>query len=155
MKETKRSKSLYHLLLLVGYGIFLMAGFQVESVLMKRAVDTLSMSPYFYFSIIFPVIFGLLLAAPNLIKHWKNKVDGLTVNWQKMVIFGLPSLLILLLPSYYFTTIGQLFPFATLLHGNEKLHFISGVVFGYIVLNSIETGKSYEADKSHIRSLKG
>ncbi|WP_257349247.1 hypothetical protein [Pseudalkalibacillus decolorationis] len=132
-------KPVQYLLHLVLYGAVILLGFKLEGLLQLRAEENFLITPYFYYSLFFPILLGTLLAIPKAAQsHKKN--SKVKINWAKLFIFGIPSLLILLFPAYYFTlmTWGTLIPFATLLYGNIKLHFLSGLILGYIIIDSLE-----------------
>lgn len=131
--------TLRYLLYLFGYGVLLLIGFNIESKLQVQAEKSFYLTPVFYYSILFPVLFGALIAIPfsrfslHTKRAWK-------FNWRKFLVFGIPSLLVLLFPAYYFTLLswGDFMGFANILFGNERLHFFSGIVLGFSTIYSIE-----------------
>jgi hypothetical protein len=132
--------TLRYLLYLVGYGVLLLIGFNIESRLHVQAEQSFYLTSVFYYSILFPVIFGALIAIPFSGLSMRMKNYSWKYNWRKFLVFGIPSLLVLLFPAYYFTLLswGDFMGFANILFGNERLHFFSGIVLGFSAINSIE-----------------
>ncbi|WP_349410176.1 hypothetical protein [Pseudalkalibacillus sp. SCS-8] len=141
----KNHSSLRYLLFLFGYGVLIMLGFQLESQIQIRAEKHFLLTPVFYYSILFPIVIGILMAIPLHIQSLRNR-NSWHLNWRKLIIFGIPSLLILLFPAYYFTLLawGDVLGFADLLFGNDRLHFLSGIVLGFTIINSIEVRRPSE-----------
>ncbi|WLD94831.1 hypothetical protein [Alkalihalobacillus sp. AL-G] len=150
----KNRNAIQYLSYLVIYGALILIGFKFEEHLQIKAEENFLITPYFYYSLFFPVLLGALFAIPKAKQSYqKNKKVG--INWGKLLVFGIPSLLVLLFPAYYFTilTWGKLTPFATLLYGNENLHFLSGLILGYIIVDSIEYTTDRE-DRNHRKEEK-
>ncbi|WP_221563671.1 hypothetical protein [Alkalihalobacillus sp. TS-13] len=135
----KHSSTIRYFIYLIIYSFFLIAGFKIEGLLHVKAEQNFLLTSVFYYSILFPILFGMALAVPLSDISLKNS-RNLKINWKKLLIFGIPSLLVLLFPAYYFSLFGwgDLIPFANLLYGNEKLHFFAGIVFGFTIIYSIE-----------------
>ncbi|WP_408010619.1 hypothetical protein ACJROX_10050 [Pseudalkalibacillus sp. A8] len=142
-----RSTTLRYIIYLILYSALLIAGFKIEELLHIKATENFLLTPVFYYSILFPILVGMLLAFPLSDFSLKNS-RNLKINWKKLFIFGIPSLLVLLFPAYYFSLFGwgDLIPFADLLYGNEKLHFFAGIVFGFTIVNSIDEREQLEED---------
>jgi hypothetical protein len=88
---------------------------------------------------LFPTFFGILLAVP-IRKLSLKKRKSWSYNWTKCLVFSIPSLFVLLFPAYYFTLLswGDIMGFANILFGNDRLHFLAGIVLGFSVIYSIE-----------------
>jgi hypothetical protein len=145
------NKWIRYFVILFMYTSFLLIGFKLESVLMENAAVTYSMLPYFIFSILFPITIGILLALP---KQRTMLTTNITINWPRLLILSIPALFILFLPVFFFK-IAKLVPFISFLYGNEKMHFIAGIIFGYVVLTSIEAKSNKDYDKKNDTNMKG
>ncbi|MCF6136762.1 hypothetical protein [Pseudalkalibacillus berkeleyi] len=135
----KNRSTLRYFIYLLFFGALLLGGFKIESNLKVQAEENFLLTPVFYYSIFFPVIYGALLAIPFIPRLSKDR-KNLKYNWRKFSIFGIPSLLVLLFPAYYFTLLswGDFIGFANILFGNERLHFFSGIILGFTIIYSIE-----------------
>ena len=90
--------------------------------------------PVVLFSIIFPIIMGMLLRLPQLIievmenRRW-------TFDWSKFIAIGLPTLLILII--YSISYLGIIPAIHLILISGSTLATTAGIVFGYILLDSL------------------
>ncbi|MCF6409283.1 hypothetical protein [Pseudalkalibacillus salsuginis] len=141
------SSALRYIIYLILYSALLITGFKTEELLHVKATESFLLTPVFYYSILFPILVGMLLAFP-LGDFSLKKSRNLKISWEKLLIFGIPSLLVLLFPAYYFSLFGwgDLIPFADLLYGNQKLHFFAGIVFGFTIVYSIDEKEQSEDD---------
>ncbi|WP_243840690.1 hypothetical protein [Paenisporosarcina antarctica] len=107
--------------------------------LVEEASQTYEMLPVLIFATIFPIVIGFILRLPKLIMEIKDKKEW-TFNWIKVIAIGMPTLYILLLPILSYTSFGMdlLFAKELLLIGNTTLITIAGIVFGYVLLDSIK-----------------
>ncbi len=139
------SSALRYIIYLILYSALLITGFKTEELLHVKATENFLLTPVFYYSILFPILVGMLLAFP-LGDFSLKKSRNLKINWDKLIIFGIPSLLVLLFPAYYFSLFGwgDLIPFADLLYGNQKLHFFAGIIFGFTIVYSIDEKEQSE-----------
>ncbi|WP_082232711.1 hypothetical protein [Halobacillus massiliensis] len=84
------------------------------------------------FTVIFPIVIGLLLRLPELLLEMKKKKVR-TYDWIKFSAVGVPALLIS--QMYY---LSRVLPYEMAV-ANEytSLPVIAGVVFGYVLLDSL------------------
>lgn len=135
----QNQSTLRYFLYLLLYGAILLIGFNIESRLHVQAEQNFLLTPVFYYSILFPTLFGALMAIPFRKLSFRNRSTW-SYNWRKCLVFGIPSLFVLLFPAYYFTLLswGDFMGFANILFGNERLHFFSGIVLGFSIIYSVE-----------------
>ncbi|KUO66751.1 MAG: hypothetical protein APF84_14670 [Gracilibacter sp. BRH_c7a] len=122
------------LLLLIRYG-----GYYQEEMRILEG-KTFKILPYTFYSFIYPVIVGLYLALPEFINRLR-RVGKLHVNWIKISIIGIPTLLInSSLILYYFTPLDMnpVIKWIVSPHGYDMIgRSLLGAVFGYTILGSI------------------
>lgn len=95
--------------------------------------------PSTLFSVIYPVIIGLYLALPEFI-HVLRRTGKMMVNWVRIIIIGIPTLLIdISVMLYFFTPLGQVSIVRWIVSDGYSLlgRALIGVVFGYTILISI------------------
>ncbi|GAB6173672.1 hypothetical protein JCM15765_31500 [Paradesulfitobacterium aromaticivorans] len=100
--------------------------------------QTLNAYPSMIFDAIFPVLMGLLLEGPNFLT--KMKIRGSWgIDWLKLVTLGIPTLVITTSHLLYFSPIGNfVYPILLPWNYNDQAAIISGVIFGYVLINSIK-----------------
>lgn len=132
-------KFLYYFTCTVVIGFLIYLGMKYNIRLVEEASQTYEIRPVLIFSTIFPIVIGLILRLPKLIMEIKDKKEW-TFNWIKVMAIGIPTLYIALLPILSFTFVGMDFLFAKelLLFGNTTLITIAGIVFGYVLLDSLK-----------------
>lgn len=109
-----------------------------QAILLHGAKQTFDPFPHQIFSSLYPIGLGLLFALPNFISNLK--VHGRwKVDWIKLIAVGTPALYFANTYILYFSPIGMHLPFAdyAVLYGGDVLPTVSGIVFGYIILNSM------------------
>jgi len=88
-------------------------------------------TPQFIYLSFYPILFGLLLALPHLLKQWFQSGKW-RCDWIKLLAIGLPALYGATLPlSYFFLN----WPGSTywMAHGTD-ITLVSGIVLGYTLL---------------------
>jgi hypothetical protein len=95
--------------------------------------------PVVLFATVFPIVIGLLLRLPRLIIEIKENRKW-TFDWIKLIAVGLPTLTILSMSIIPFSSLGESFikiP-EIIMVGSPTIQIIAGVVFGYILLDSLK-----------------
>ncbi|MEA4902525.1 hypothetical protein [Desulfitobacterium sp.] len=123
--------------------IFLYLGFRYEINLRIQTGKTYS-SPaqYYFYSALFPILVGIILALPGLIREFR-KIGKWSMDWIKLLAIGVPTLLLnlnLILIAFtpigkieYFTTFN---PFIEVMITDESVISLCGAIFGYILISS-------------------
>jgi len=104
--------------------------YQLEQVANAEA----KLLPIVLFSIIFPIIMGVLFRLPQLIIEIQNNKKW-TFDWSKFIAIGLPTLLILII--YSISYLGIIPAIHLILISGSTLATTAGIVFGYILLDSL------------------
>ncbi|MFC0559026.1 hypothetical protein [Halalkalibacter alkalisediminis] len=117
-------------------GIIYYIGFSFQFHLKEEAHRNFNMLPVVIYGTFFPVLLGILLRLPRLIKEIKEKKEW-TVNWAKLITVGFPTLYITFVPLLSFTFLGKYLPFMFEIIQLE-ITTISGLIFGYVLLDSIK-----------------
>lgn len=120
----------------IGLVIYLGAKYQIQ--LQKEMSQTMQIEKYLNFSVIFPIFIGLLLGLPRLIHKIKQQKEW-SFNWMKLLVIGLPTLLIVLIYlflAYIPENVLQYVPEVIFLR-NQMIHIVAGVVLGYVLLDSV------------------
>ena len=116
-------------------------GLQYEHHLLEKSKETFTLPRILHwYSIIFSIVVGVLLAIPNLFYNL-NKNGTWTYDWTRSAIIGIPSLFITLVPILYWVIPdfiqflpGQFIYFAG---STEILPTVTGILFGYTMISSL------------------
>ncbi|WP_078381671.1 hypothetical protein [Sutcliffiella halmapala] len=120
-------------------GIVLYVGNRIQLSLEVLSQTTYEIRPFLFFMIFFPIFVGMLLRLPMLIKEMKAEKKW-KINWPKLIAIGFPLLYITVSQLLIFTSFGNFLPFSrgvSLLLGSN-ITVMTGLVFGYILLDSIK-----------------
>ncbi|WP_232824170.1 MULTISPECIES: hypothetical protein [Paraliobacillus] len=105
----------------------------------KESLIRYSLMPVVIYATIFPVVIGLLLRLPKLIIEIKQNKQW-TFDWIKFIAIGLPSFYIIamsFLPFADLEAVSIKVPEMNMLD-SPTFQIIAGVVFGYILLDSLK-----------------
>lgn len=103
--------------------------------------STFNRTPEAIYTTFYPIVLGLYAGLPNLYKQMKK--EGIwTVDWIKLLVIGVPSLLVAL--SYIILLlisekgIAVSYPFPAIFAMYTAPRFLSSFIFGYILLTSFK-----------------
>ncbi|WP_019414191.1 hypothetical protein [Paenisporosarcina sp. TG20] len=119
----------------IGVIFYLGTKFQVS--LEKEAAITFDSMPGLLFTTVFMIVMGMLLRLPKLISEIKEHKRW-TFDWIKIVAIGLPALYIAILPLMTLTSLGTDLLFANAVVTSGQLVKIAGIIFGYVLLDSLK-----------------
>ncbi len=129
---------LYYFSCALAIGVLLYFGMQLQSVLHERSDATFDPTLLYVFIALFPVVIGLLIRAPKFVLQLReSKVQKF--DWAVFLAFGIPALYIIVMTFLPFSVIGQgwLRIPGIVLVGGTTVPTIAGLVFGYLLLDSI------------------
>lgn len=116
----------------------LLLGSKIIELLRILSGRTFNPVPLYLFYTFYSVLIGLVVAMPHLIKNWRQE-GKLSLNTNKLLGVGIPALgANLSLILYALSPLGKIIPQVFLFFYNLKIISISGMIFGYIVLTSLE-----------------
>ncbi len=118
-------------------GIVLYYGMQLQEQIIEQSKMTFNPFPRQAYIALFPVGIGLLINAPKVLLHMKNKTDW-TYDWIKFAAIGLPTLYLVVMTFLPFSPIGAgrvTLPMHVFF-SETTVTTIAGLVFGYIALAS-------------------
>ncbi|MCM3618251.1 hypothetical protein M3936_11745 [Sutcliffiella horikoshii] len=131
-------------------GLIVYAGSKYNLHLMKEGQMNFNILPPVIFATIFPVLIGILLRLPKLIKEIKQG-KAWSVNWIKLLAVGLPTLYVTFVPLLSLTSLFRYLPFAMdIVHLDFST--IAGVIFGYVLLDSFRENSEAE-ETNHMARL--
>lgn len=117
-------------------GFIYYAGSRYELHLLNEAQMNYNFWPQVIFAALFPILIGILLRLPKLIKEIQEG-KAWSVNWMKLFAVGLPTLYVSLVPVLSLTSLFRYIPFVMdIIH--LDLSTLTGVVFGYVLLDSLK-----------------
>ncbi|UAL47854.1 hypothetical protein K7887_02475 [Sutcliffiella horikoshii] len=117
-------------------GFIYYAGSRYELQLLNEAQMNYNFWPQVIFAALFPILIGILLRLPKLIKEIQEE-KAWSVNWMKLLAVGLSTLYVSLVPVLSLTGLFRYMPFAMdIIH--LDLATLAGVVFGYVLLDSLK-----------------
>lgn len=95
--------------------------------------------PQIVFSVFFPIVVGMLLRIPQLVKEIKLKKRW-SIDWIKLIAIGIPSLYIAALPLSIFIRLPIYHPMFLLkmITSGTIATTIAGVICGYILFDSLK-----------------
>src|SRR5690625_798770 len=105
--------------------------FQIE----KEASIEFRMLPVVLFTVIFPIVLGVLLRLPQLIIEIKENKKWI-FDLPKFMAIGLPTLLILL--YYIISGLGMVVAGHFILISVSTIATVAGIIFGYSLLDCLK-----------------
>ncbi len=122
---------------MISFIIYLGTKYQIQ--LQKEMSQTMEPGKYLSFSVLFPIIIGLFLGLPRLINKIKQQKEW-TINWMKLLVIGLPTLLVIFIYLFLYQIPESILPFIPeqIFLRNQTIHVVAGVVFGYVLLDSLK-----------------
>jgi len=122
--------------IVIGYILYLTIGYQER--LREEVAMTFNYMTFITPVTIFPIFLGLLLRSPKLILEIKEKKQW-SFDWIKFVAIGIPSLYIAMVPILQILfRMNLLFGKELRLFGDPTFTTIAGIVFGYVLLDSLK-----------------
>ncbi|WP_404447622.1 hypothetical protein LG307_02395 [Sutcliffiella horikoshii] len=123
-------------------GLIFYVGSIYELHLVNEAQMNYSFWPQVIFAALFPILIGVLLRLPKLIKEIQQE-KAWSVNWMKLLAVGLPTFYVALVPVLSLTNLFVYIPFAMdIIH--LDLATLAGVVFGYVLMDSLKEDSEAE-----------
>jgi drug/metabolite transporter (DMT)-like permease len=126
----------------VVFAIILYIGAFIQLEIQEYQRSNYRMVPLMLFVSFFPILIGMFLRVPGLVKELKQNKRW-EIDWVKFFIIGIPTLYIALYPFFFSLGIPVVSVFLSnyLLGTQYVTTTIAGVVSGYILLGSLK-GKS-------------
>lgn len=97
--------------------------------------------PLMIFTVVFPIILGMLLRLPKLILEWKQ-YNKWSYDWMKFFVVALPNLFVLIL--FVLSYVNLFTVMDVFIVGEYILPTVVGLVFGYVLLDCIKGSNSDE-----------
>lgn len=141
--NTEKSRIYIGWTVVIGFIFTLM--FKIEKTFIEQASKDFTLHQTYIYISLFPIFLGILLRLPKFIKDIRYKRNW-SIDWLKLIVIGLPTLYISQINIiYFFIPNGHLLPFTTRLSHYSSTSFfeITGLIFGYILLDSINFTKNY------------
>ncbi|WP_397538473.1 hypothetical protein [Rummeliibacillus pycnus] len=124
---------------IIGIGIYF--GLRLRVYLGKEAEISYNNLPIMIYSFVFPIIIGILLRLPNFLHENKAKKKW-SFDWVKLIAIAFPALYVALLPYLVYSSLGEklLFSNQIFLLGDTTITLttVAGIVFGYVLLDSVK-----------------
>ena len=146
MKRFKRFVGIFLYVLFIGFATGLGEYYGIH--LKKIAAAGFNFYPVFIFSILFPIIIGILLGLSKFINELK-KEGTWKWDWVKFLAAGLPTLYI---SSFYILAYFQISPYLYpskliyIISGSEFIFNLSAMAFGYLFLTTLYKDTNYPED---------
>lgn len=122
-------------------GVFYM-GMDYQMRLRERSAIVFDIKPFIIFASIFSIFMGMLLRLPKLIIEIKDKKRW-SIDWVKVLVIGIPSIYIAMIPLMAIVYGKNLLFFnEVMLLGDFTFTYIAGVIFGYVLLDSLKSNDS-------------
>ena len=135
----KRFLYMFCWMLVIGFLFYYAIQWRMSLVILMKE-ETLFL-PLMIFTVVFPIILGMLLRLPKLILEWKQ-YNKWSYDWMKFFVVALPNLFVLILfVLSYFNLFTVVHVFIV---GDYILPTVVGLVFGYALLDCIKGSNSDE-----------
>ncbi|WP_102691954.1 hypothetical protein [Rummeliibacillus pycnus] len=124
--------------IIIGFAIY--CGLRFMNYLANEAEMSFETYPLMIFTYTFPILTGILLRLPKFFAEKKGKKKW-SFDWVKLITIGFPALYLTVLPILNYSSYGDQLLFAhevVLLGDTTILTTITGVIFGYVLLDSVK-----------------
>lgn len=126
-------------MLVIGFLFYCAIQWRMSLVILMK--EELLFLPLMIFTVVFPIILGMLLRLPKLILEWKQ-YNKWSYDWMKFFVVALPNLFVLIIfVLSYFKVFTVMHVFIV---GEYILPTVVGLVFGYVLLDCIKGSNSDE-----------
>jgi hypothetical protein len=117
-------------------------GMDYQMRLREKSAIIFDIKPYISFASFFSIFIGMLLRLPKLILEIREK-QRWSFDWMKFIVIGIPSLYIAMIPLFAIVYGMNLwFSNVVMLLGDITFTTIAGVIFGYVLLDSLNSKAS-------------
>lgn len=117
-------------------------GMDYQMRLREKSAIIFDIKPYITFASFFSIFIGMLLRLPKLILEIRDK-QRWSFDWIKVIVIGIPSLYIAMIPLFAIVYGMNLwFSNVVMLLGDITFTTIAGVIFGYVLLDSLNSKAS-------------
>jgi hypothetical protein len=117
-------------------------GMDYQMRLREKSAIIFDIKPYISFASFFSIFIGMLLRLPKLILEIRDK-QRWSFDWMKVIVIGIPSLYITMIPLFALVYGMNLwFSNVVMLLGDITFTTIAGVIFGYVLLDSLNSKAS-------------
>lgn len=117
-------------------------GMDYQMRLREKSAIIFDIKPYISFASFFSIFIGMLLRLPKLILEIRDK-QRWSFDWMKIIVIGIPSLYIAMIPLFALVYGMNLwFSNVVMLLGDITFTTIAGVIFGYVLLDSLNSKAS-------------
>lgn len=117
-------------------------GMDYQMRLREKSAIIFDIKPYISFASFFSIVIGMLLRLPKLILEIRDK-QRWSFDWMKIIVIGIPSLYIAMIPLFAIVYGMNLwFSNVVMLLGDITFTTIAGVIFGYVLLDSLKSKAS-------------
>lgn len=135
----KRFLYMFCWMLVIGFLFYCAVQWRMSLVILMK--EELLFLPLMIFTVVFPIILGMLLRLPKLILEWKQ-YNKWSYDWMKFFVVALPNLFVLIIfVLSYFKVFTVMHVFIV---GEYILPTVVGLVFGYVLLDCIKGSNSDE-----------
>lgn len=135
----KRFLYMFCWMLVIGFLFYCAIQWRMSLVILMK--EEILFLPLMIFTVVFPIILGMLLRLPKLILEWKQ-YNKWSYDWMKFFVVALPNLFVLILfVLSYFNLFTVVHVFIV---GDYILPTVVGLVFGYALLDCIKGSNSDE-----------
>ncbi|MEI3609144.1 hypothetical protein [Pseudogracilibacillus sp. SO10305] len=135
----KRFLYMFCWMLVIGFLFYYAIQWRMSLVILMK--EEFLFLPLMIFTVVFPIILGMLLRLPKLILEWKQ-YNKWSYDWMKFFVVALPNLFVLILfVLSYFNLFTVMHVFIV---GDYILPTVVGLVFGYVLLDCIKGSNSDE-----------
>lgn len=137
--EVSIKRLVYYFVWTIMIGFIIYWGMKYQSRLEEIAKNEFELLPVIMFSAIFPIVIGLLLRLPKLIIEIKENKQW-TFDWIRFIAIAIPSLYIIIMSILPYSPLskGSIPIPDIILIGGSTVTTVAGIVFGYVLLDSLK-----------------
>lgn len=136
MMNSELKRIVGYFVYVITFGSFVIVAEQLQRYLANLFSRTYDPTYYWTFLSIYPILVGVMLALPRLIKLFGQE-GSWKVDWIPLLLVGFPSLLVAITPILWLAEFAQNWKTATLIFMyTPNLTFVAGILFGFVLVSS-------------------
>jgi hypothetical protein len=126
----------------IAFGSFVIVAEQLQRYLTNLFSSTYDPTYYWTFLSLYPILVGVMLALPRLVKLFGQE-GSWKIDWIPLLVVGFPSLLVAIALIICLAEFAQTWRITTLIFMHSpNLTYVAGILFGFVLVSSLGRQKS-------------
>ena len=146
MMNSELKRIVGYFVYVIAFGSFVIVAEQLQRYLANLFSRTYDPTYYWTFLSIYPILVGVMLALPRLVKLFGQE-GSWKVDWIPLLVVGFPSLLVAITSMICLAEFAQTWRITTLIFMyTPNLIYVAGILFGFVLVSSLGRQKSADKD---------